>query len=129
MEIIKITIIGITAAILSVLIKKYNPELSMLIGLVTGVVIMLSVIPQLKSVLDIIYNLYQAVNLDKIYLSIVLKMIAVAYIAEFGVQVCKDAGEGAIASKIEFAGKIIIIIISAPILTALLKLILTIMPV
>jgi len=129
MEIIKITVIGITAAILSVLIKKYNPELSMLIGLVTGVVIMMSVIPQLKAVLDIIYNLYQAVNLDKIYLSIVLKMIAVAYIAEFGVQVCKDAGEGAIASKIEFAGKIIIIIISAPILTALLKLILTIMPV
>ena len=129
MEIMKISVIGIIAAILSVIIKKYNPELSMLIGLVTGIVIMLSVIPQLRAVIDIIYNLYQSVNLDKIYIGIVLKMIAVAYIAEFGVQICKDAGEGAIASKIELAGKLIIIIISAPILTALLRLILTIIPV
>ena len=128
MEIMKITVMGIMAAILSVVIKKYNPELSMLIGLATGILIMLAVIPQLKAVIDIIYNLYQSINLDKIYIGIVLKMIAVAYIAEFGVQICKDAGEGAIAYKIELAGKLIIIIISAPILTALLKLILTIMP-
>lgn len=129
MEIMKITIMGIMAAILSVVIKKYNPELSMLIGLSTGILIMLAVIPQLKAVIDIVYNLYRNINLDKIYIGIVLKMIAIAYIAEFGVQICKDAGEGAIAAKIELAGKLIIIIVSAPIFTALLKLILTIMPV
>jgi len=61
-------------------------------------------------------------------MSTILKIIGIAYIAEFGAEVCKDAGEGAIASKIELAGKVIIIVLAAPIITSLLDLIVEIMP-
>ena len=62
------------------------------------------------------------------YLSIILKITGIAILTEFGVSICKDAGEAAIASKIEFGGKIIIMSISIPIISALLEVITTIIP-
>ena len=58
----------------------------------------------------------------------VLKITGIAYIAEFGAEICRDAGEGAIAAKIEMAGKVIIIALAVPIITSLLDLVLKIMP-
>ena len=53
---------------------------------------------------------------------IILKVIGVAYICEFVSSVCKDAGESAVASKVEAGGKIIIVYLALPILTSLLDL-------
>ena len=49
-----------------------------------------------------------------------LKITGIAYLSQFGMQICADAGEGAIAAKIELAGKILIMTVSAPILLAVL---------
>jgi len=57
------------------------------------------------------------------YIGLILKIIAIAYIAEFGAQICTDAGESAIASKIELAGKVLILITSMPVLYGLVDLI------
>ena len=51
----------------------------------------------------------QKANLDSIYITTVLKVIGIAYIAG-GSQICKDSGEGAIASKIELGGKILMVL-------------------
>ena len=128
MEIVQIVVIGIIASILSITLKRHNPEISMVIGIVAGVIIVMIVMPKLGVVIDMFYRISQNTNLDKVYIAIVLKIIGIAYISEFGVQICKDAGEGAIASKIELVGKITIMLVSAPILVALMELIITIMP-
>ncbi len=128
MEIFQVVAIGIIASILAITLKKQSPEISILISIVTGVLIFIMVIPQLITVIDMLYNISENSNLNKTYISIIFKIIGIAYIAEFGVQICKDTGETAIASKIEFVGKVLIIVISAPILIALMELILTVMP-
>jgi len=128
LEIVQIVVIGIIASILSITLKRHNPEISMVIGIVAGVIIVMIVMPKLGVVIDMFYRISQNTNLDKVYIAIVLKIIGIAYISEFGVQICKDAGEGAIASKIELVGKITIMLVSAPILVALMELIITIMP-
>jgi stage III sporulation protein AD len=128
LEIVQIVVIGIVASILALTLKRQNPEISMAISIVAGVIIFMIVIPQLKVVLEMFYKISQNTKLDKVYIAIVLKIIGIAYISEFGVQICKDAGEGAIASKIELVGKILIMLVSAPILVALMDLIITIMP-
>jgi stage III sporulation protein AD len=61
--------------------------------------------------------------MDSAYLDIIFKIIGIAYLAEFGYQLCKDAGEEAIGSKIQFAGKVMIFVISSPIILALVELI------
>jgi stage III sporulation protein AD len=128
LEIVQVVVIGIVASILALTLKRQNPEISIAISIVAGVIIFMIVIPQLKVVLDMFYKISQNTRLDKVYISIVLKIIGIAYISEFGVQICKDAGEGAIASKIELVGKILIMLVSAPILVALMDLIIAIMP-
>lgn len=128
MEIFQIVAIGIVSSILALTLKKYSPQISILISIVAGVIIFMMAIPQLKIVLDMFHSISQNVDINKIYISIVLKIIAISYIAEFGVQICKDAGENSIASKIEFVGKVLIMVVSAPILVALMELVLTMMP-
>ena len=54
--------------------------------------------------------------------------MGIAYIAEFGAQVCKDAGEGSIAAKIELAAKILVVVLALPIIVAILESILRLIP-
>lgn len=128
MQILQVVAIGIISSILALALKKQNPEISIFISVSAGIIIFMMIIPQLTSVINMLYSISQNMNLDKVYIGIVLKIIGIAYIAEFGVQICKDTGESAIASKMEFVGKVLIMVISAPILIALMELILTIMP-
>jgi stage III sporulation protein AD len=55
--------------------------------------------------------------------AIVQKVIGIAYLTQFGAQICADAGEGAIAAKIELAGKLLMMTAAAPVLTGLLELV------
>jgi len=128
MEIFQIVAIAVVATVLSVLIKNQKPEIGIYISLVTGIVVFIFVVAKLQSVIEILNQLANKINIDDIYLSTILKIVGIAYIAEFGAQVCKDAGEGVIASKIEFAGKILIMVMAVPILVSLMDLIINMVP-
>ncbi len=128
MEIFQIVAIGLVATILSVLIKNERPELGMYISLSAGIIIFLFIVTRLQSVMEVLNRFSSKINIDSIYLSIIFKIVGIAYIAEFGAQVCRDAGEGVMASKIEFAGKILIMVMAVPILVSLMDLIVSIVP-
>ena len=68
-------------------------------------------------------------NINLIYVETILKIIGIAYIAEFAAQISKDAGLGSIASKIELAGKVLILAMAVPILTVLIETIIGLLPV
>jgi stage III sporulation protein AD len=82
----------------------------------------------LAPVIDLIKIYSGRANIDIQYLPALLKIIGIAYIVEFGAEICRDAGENAIASKIELAGKVLIAIMAIPIITSLLELVIKIMP-
>lgn len=128
MEITQIVAIGLIAAILAMMLKKQSPESSMYISIAAGVIIFMMVAPRLGIVLDLLRDIGTKVDVDMTYIGIVLRIIGIAYISEFGVQICKDAGESAIASKIEFGGKVLIMVVSAPVLMALMDLIIRMLP-
>ena len=125
MDIIQITGIGIVATVLSVVLKKFGAEFGVLVSIAAGVLIFFVVMPYLSAVLSVLGQLSENINTNVEHIATVFKILGVAYIAEFGTQVCKDAGEGAIASKIELGGKVIIMVMSAPIIISFLNLILT----
>ena len=62
------------------------------------------------------------------YFSLLIKITGIAYLSEFATNICKDSGETAIASKVELAGRVIIIAMSVPILGALIDTITNILP-
>ena len=128
MDIMQITIVGMVAALLVLIVRQYRPDIAMIITMGTGVLLILLLLGNIKSIVSTVEVMSQRANLDSIYLITVLKVIGIAYIAEFGSQVCKDTGEGTIASKIELGGKILIMVLALPILTALMEAILKILP-
>lgn len=67
-------------------------------------------------------------NVNSVYVETILKIIGIAYIVEFSSQITKDAGQGSIASKIEMAGKIVILAMAVPILTILIEMIIKMIP-
>ena len=129
MEIVQIVGLGLIATIVIVLLKDINPHFSFLITVFTGVIIFLFLIGKISAVIDVLYRLANEANVNMIYLETILKIIGIAYIAEFGAQITKDAGQAAIASKIELAGKILIMVLAIPIIGAIIETIIKLLPV
>ena len=110
------TIIGIAliAASISLLLKKFNPEISLVIRILAGVLILGLIILNLRPVLNQISSLINSANIPGEYLDIVFKAIGITFITQLAYDSCRDAEESSLASKIEMAGKIAILIISLP---------------
>ena len=83
----------------------------------------LLLIDQIHAILQMIERVASEAKVSNVYVETLLKIIGIAYIAEFGAQITKD-GQGAIASKIELAGKILILVMAIPILTVVIETIL-----
>ncbi|MCX7903952.1 MAG: stage III sporulation protein AD [Caloramator sp.] len=128
MEIIKVVAIAFIASVLILFIKEDRPEYAVHLSIVTGLIIFFMMMSKLTIVIQAIQQIAIKANIDYTYLSIVFKIIGIAYLASFGIEICKDSGQSSIASKIEFAGKILILILSLPIMLAVIDLIIKILP-
>lgn len=128
MEVIKIIGIALIALIIIILLKQYRPEFAVYISLLTGVLILVLVMDQLTGVISLLQSLANKTSVNMTFLSLLIKITGIAFLSEFAVSICRDSGEGAIASKIEIGSKIVIISMSIPIISSLLEIILKILP-
>jgi stage III sporulation protein AD len=128
MDIMQVVGFGIVATVMAMVVKEQKPAFAFLIVMATGVVIFLSILDSLRSVILMIERLAYQSNVNMIFLGTVLKIIGIAYIAEFGAQITKDAGQEGIASKIELAGKILILALAVPIISIVVETVLKLMP-
>jgi len=112
--IFKIGMIGVVAAILATFLKKERAELSTMIGIITGIVIFFYILSQLSVVTEFLANILKKINIEETYYFQLLKMLGVAYVAEFAASICKDAGHQAIAGMIELFAKLSIVTLSIP---------------
>lgn len=128
MDIIKIIGIGFTALIISIILKQYKPEFAIYVIILAGTAIIFLVLDKITGIITLLKNLSQKTGMNAQYLSILLKITGIAILTEFAVSICKDAGESAIASKMDLGGKVIIISMSIPIISALLEIVMKIIP-
>lgn len=124
MLITKISVISIICVLIIILLRKENREYAIILSLVSGIFIFYMILPELNNVFVELQSISQ--NFNTKYITILLKIIGIAYICEFASQICIDAGENNLATKIELSGKILIMSCSIPILNDLLDLILNI---
>ena len=121
MDITKVIALGLIGTIFSVLLKKENPQIAMLAAAVTGILIFLMLCSPLGELISLLRETAEQAGVGEGYFGIVLKVIGIAYLTQFGAQLCCDAGESAIAAKIELAGKVLMMAAAAPVLTGLLE--------
>jgi len=127
-EIIKIIGIGLIALVIVVILKQYRPEYTIYVSIIAGVLILFLAMEKLSGIINLLQSISDKTYINKQFLGILLKITGIAIITEFAVSICADAGEKAIASKIEIGSKVIIIAMSIPIISSLLELIIEILP-
>ena len=118
---IKVVLIGLVAVFAVLLLKVGKPEFAMAVSLAACVLILLFAGGTLTSVIGELKKLFSYIELPDGYLRILFKILGVAYLAEFGSALCKDAGQSAISGQIELVGKLAILAISMPVVTALFE--------
>lgn len=116
MTILQIVGLCFIVTLLSLLLRRDKPEIALQLSLALAAFIFIFLAGKIGVVLDLLQNLADKAGMSQMYMATILKIIGIAYVSEFGAQVCRDAGEGAIAAKIEIAAKIMIVIMAVPII-------------
>ena len=123
-NVIKIIAIGFVALISIIIIKQYKSEFAIYISIVAGIIILYMIIDQLENIIDLLKSISEKSGISSEFLGLLIKITGIAFLTEFAISICKDAGEGAVASKIEIGSKVVIISMSIPIISNLLEVVL-----
>ena len=121
MDLMALVGLAVTATAMAVFLKE--PRLktaALLVMLAAGCLILLRLLSPLSQLLTAFFALGRGAGADGEYLGLLLRIIGLAYVAEFGAQLCRDAGEGAAALKIELAAKTAILLLALPVLAAII---------
>lgn len=126
MEIIKIAAFAFIALAITLVFKGKKDDVALSISMIAGILIFIFMIPKITSVMQVLQQFALKSKVDFVYLTTVFKILCIAYVASFCSEICKDAGQNSIASKVEFSGKILILMLAIPILMGVLNAILNI---
>ena len=121
MDIFKIIGIGIVGGVLSITVNQYRKEYALLVGLASVLAILFLSLGTLETAIEEISLITEKTGVDIRYFTAVIKVVGIAYITQFGAEILRDGGEGAIALKVEMAGKIFILGLTVPIVTEFLE--------
>lgn len=127
MELYTILGIGLVSTVMYILIKQYKPEYAILIALVSTILIMVEIFVSLQYVIDELNGFITSMSINEDYIKILLKSLGICYVIDLASETCKDAGLTSLASKIELAGKVMIILIAMPIFESLLNIAISLM--
>lgn len=128
MDILQIVGIAFLATVLILVIREQKPMFAFLLAAFTGIAIFLALIGRIGDVVSVLEELAERSGISSVYLKTMLKIIGIAYIAEFGAQIVRDAGLESVASKIEFAGKMLILVMAIPIISVIVETVLNLLP-
>ena len=128
MGIFQVVATGVLSAVLAITIKKQSPEIALIITIGATVLIFLMILPMLAEVVGVLTNVGTMLDGGMRYVALAFRVIGVAYMAELGASVCADAGETAIAAKIDLGGRVIIMVLAMPIVVDIVGVVIGLMP-
>lgn len=121
-ELVRICGVGIIGGMLAIMLRRERYETALVVTLVTSVIIGGQVVLGVGELLSEMNNIIAECGVDIKYFSLCVKAVGLAYVSQLGAEILRDAGEGAIASKVEAAGKISILLLTMPVITSFLRL-------
>ena len=121
MSVIQIGVVGLIGALLAVQFRSGKAEYGVYVSAAVGILLFTCIVDRLKIFVNAIQQIQQFINIDAEYISLMLKMVGIAYIAEFCACICKDAGHQTIAVQIEIFSKLTILALGMPTLLTLME--------
>ncbi len=120
MSVFKIVLMGLAAVLLAMQVKQTKPEYGIYISIAVGVFVMAYAASQLTIITEGLQKIAAFISVYMQYLTILFKVIGIAYLCEFASNICKDSGYQSVAGHVELAGKLTILVMSMPIIMSLL---------
>lgn len=121
-ELIKICAVGISGGLLALTLRKERQELALIIALITSVIIAGEVVVGIGDLLTEINSVIAECGVDIKYFEVCIKAVGLSYVSQFASEILRDSGETAIASKVEAAGKVAILLLTMPVILSFLRL-------
>lgn len=124
-KIIGIALITVVAALI---VKPVRSDFAMLITMVGGIIVIVMLLSSISSALSLISGIANKTGVNSGLLSLIFKIIGVGYLAEFSASICADAGSASLGDKVLLGGKIVILVMSLPIITNILEIVMELLP-
>ena len=121
MSIFGIAALAMAAAFCAVALKKYSPEISIVIAIAAGAILLVSILSRTMPVVRSLQQLTDSIGLDPQYGVVLMKTIGICFLCQFTSDACKDAGQNALAAKVELAAKIAILLLALPLMENILQ--------
>jgi len=121
MNIIQVGILGVAGILLAAQLKQEKSGVAVYLSIGISLLIFFGILDSLEVLVTTVKDISHFIQIDSSYIVTLIKMLGITYIAEFSAGLCKDAGYSAIATQIEMFGKLTILVLSLPILLALLR--------
>lgn len=121
MDVVLIAVLCLTATVLCKIMDKYNKEYALMISLAACFIILASVVVYISPVLDTVQNLFTNAGISSDQIKILVKALGICYITQLACDFCKDNDYTAMATQIEMAGKVSLIIIALPLFNTLIS--------
>lgn len=120
---VKLVILVIICGIIIVYLRSVNSSLSSLATVASGIMILSVAFGYVYKTYDVLSQIIEMSGVDTELYIIIFKVTSIGYLVEFGAGTVEDMGLKSLADKLVFAGKVIIILVSMPIVYALINLI------
>ncbi|MBQ1517652.1 MAG: stage III sporulation protein AD [Clostridia bacterium] len=121
MDIISVCVISVFASVCAAALRKYNAETASMLMICAAVMLSVLSLPFVSSAFEALNELMSTAKIKNEYASALIKALGVCFVTQISVNVCRENGASAVASQLEIAGKLIILIPSLPIFIDLLR--------
>lgn len=121
MDVFTLCGVALVTAALAATLKQYRPELALQVGIAGGAVILLMALTSLGGAISAINAMLEESGLGGEWFALIVKIVGIAYITQITAEICRDAGEGALACKTEICGRVMILTCALPAVLALLR--------
>ena len=114
----KLAAVGVTAVVLSAVLRKNTPELALLLALAAGLWMLALTASGLGAVVEQMNELAEQAGLSEVLLEPVVKTVALSILTRLTVEICRSAGEGGVAAFVETAGAVLALLAALPLIRA-----------
>jgi stage III sporulation protein AD len=123
----QIAALCVTGSLLALLLKRTNPEQALLLTLAVALVAFLFLSGFLQELMKFLEELSDKTGVNQQLFIPLYKTLGIALVVKIGGNLCRDAGESALASVIETAGTICALLVALPLLRTVLSILMELM--
>lgn len=121
MEIVKIGVLGVAGVMIALQFRSNRQEYGLYLGAAICLIIFTFSLSGLEVLLGRVRELEKYLSESGDYIGFLFKAVGITYVCEFCASICKDAGYGAVAGQIEIFGKLSVLLMGIPVLTAVIE--------